>query len=338
MVALLRRRRAAGGEPGRRCSARSLGVAAQRRGATSSRSSPRPAIGDLGAWLEQLIAESTGKQGKGLIPVDREPLGPPDGLRRRPLLRLPAARRRRRRRSRTRRCAALERGGPAGRPHRRSTTSSDSAQEFFRWEIATAVAGAVIGINPFDQPDVEASKIETREADRRVRGRPARCPPETPLFEDDGRRALRRPEERRRAARRRPTASRRRPRGAPRPAERRRLPRAPRLRRAERRRIERRCSAIRGIACATRSRVATCLGFGPRFLHSTGQAYKGGPNTGVFLQITARSTQRPGDPGPASYTFGTVKAAQARGDFEVLAERGRRALRVHLKGGDVGRA
>jgi hypothetical protein len=80
-------------------------------------------------------------------------------------------------------------------------------------------------------------------------------------------------------------------------------------------------------------RVATCLGFGPRFLHSTGQAYKGGPNTGVFLQITcddAADIQVPG----RSYTFGVVKSAQARGDFDVLSERGRRALRLHL-GADV---
>ena len=80
--------------------------------------------------------------------------------------------------------------------------------------------------------------------------------------------------------------------------------------------------------------VATCVGFGPRFLHSTGQAYKGGPNSGVFLQIT---TSDPADlqvPG-ANYTFGTVKAAQARGDFAVLAERGRRALRVHLSSPDA---
>src|SRR2546423_12373080 len=80
-------------------------------------------------------------------------------------------------------------------------------------------------------------------------------------------------------------------------------------------------------------RVATCLGFGPRFLHSTGQAYKGGPNTGVFLQITCDDAVDLPVPNQ-KYTFGTVKAAQARGDFEVLAERGRRALRVHL-GSDV---
>jgi hypothetical protein len=82
-------------------------------------------------------------------------------------------------------------------------------------------------------------------------------------------------------------------------------------------------------------RVATCLGFGPRFLHSTGQAYKGGPNTGVFLQITCDDAADLPVPGQ-KYTFGVVKAAQARGDFEVLAERGRRALRVHL-GADVSR-
>jgi hypothetical protein len=81
-------------------------------------------------------------------------------------------------------------------------------------------------------------------------------------------------------------------------------------------------------------RVATCLGFGPRFLHSTGQAYKGGPNSGVFLQITCDDASDLPVPGQ-KYTFGVVKAAQARGDFQVLADRGRRALRVHL-GTNVG--
>src|SRR5262249_50625313 len=78
-----------------------------------------------------------------------------------------------------------------------------------------------------------------------------------------------------------------------------------------------------------RKRVATCLGFGPRFLHSTGQAYKGGPNSGVFLQITCDDAVQLPVP-EQKYTFGIVKAAQARGDFQVLAERKRRALRVHL--------
>ena len=82
---------------------------------------------------------------------------------------------------------------------------------------------------------------------------------------------------------------------------------------------------------------ATCLGFGPRFLHSTGQAYKGGPNSGVFLQITCDDAADLPVPGQ-KYSFGIVKAAQARGDFDVLAERGRRALRVHLAGGRRKRA
>jgi transaldolase / glucose-6-phosphate isomerase len=82
-------------------------------------------------------------------------------------------------------------------------------------------------------------------------------------------------------------------------------------------------------AIRDRKHVATCLGFGPRFLHSTGQAYKGGPNTGVFLQITYDDAVDPPVPGQ-KYTFGIVKAAQARGDFQVLADRKRRALRVHL--------
>jgi transaldolase/glucose-6-phosphate isomerase len=81
--------------------------------------------------------------------------------------------------------------------------------------------------------------------------------------------------------------------------------------------------------------VATCVGFGPRFLHSTGQAYKGGPNSGVFLQVTADDANDLAIPGQSA-SFGVVKAAQARGDFDVLSERGRRALRVHLKG-DVDR-
>ena len=90
-------------------------------------------------------------------------------------------------------------------------------------------------------------------------------------------------------------------------------------------------AALQGMRHAVRDkkRVATCLGFGPRFLHSTGQAYKGGPNSGVFLQITCDDAVELPVPGQ-KYTFGAVKAAQARGDFQVLAERGRRALRVHL--------
>ncbi len=100
--------------------------------------------------------------------------------------------------------------------------------------------------------------------------------------------------------------------------------------------MRRYCRALR-IAIRDKKRVATCLGFGPRFLHSTGQAYKGGPNSGVFLQVTC--DDKPDLPVPGQkFTFGAVKAAQARGDFQVLAERNRRALRVHLKDVDQGLA
>jgi hypothetical protein len=95
---------------------------------------------------------------------------------------------------------------------------------------------------------------------------------------------------------------------------------------------EKALQAIR-LAVRDKKKVATVLGFGPRFLHSTGQAYKGGPNSGVFLQITCDDAVDLPVP-DQKYTFGVVKAAQARGDFAVLAERGRRALRVHL-GKDV---
>jgi transaldolase/glucose-6-phosphate isomerase len=97
---------------------------------------------------------------------------------------------------------------------------------------------------------------------------------------------------------------------------------------------ERKLQAIRH-AVRDKKHVATCLGFGPRFLHSTGQAYKGGPNTGVFLQVTCDDALELPVP-QQKYTFGVVKAAQARGDFQVLMERGRRALRVHLHDVDAG--
>ena len=201
-------------------------------------------------------------------------------------------------------------------------------QEFFRWEMATAVAGSIIGINPFDQPDVEASKIKTRELTDGLRG-DRQAAAGSAVLRGRRDRAVRRSAQRRRAE-----AAGDKPRrgaeGASRAGRGRRLRRAARLYRAQ-------PGAYRGAAAACagmirdRTKVATCLGFGPRFLHSTGQAYKGGPNSGVFLQITcddAGDLPVPGQP----YTFGVVKAAQARGDFDVLAERGRRALRVHLPG------
>ena len=199
----------------------------------------------------------------------------------------------------------------------------DLGAEFFRWEIAVAVAGAVIGIDPFDQPDVEASKIATRKLTDEFE-KTGQLPPEKPILEVDGFKFF---TDERNAAQLRRLHGRR---NAPRLTEsprRGRLFRAPRLHSEEpgaREDLQEMRLDVRD-----KKRVATCLGFGPRFLHSTGQAYKGGPNTGVFLQITCDDALDLPIPGH-KFTFGTVKAAQARGDFDVLAERQRRALRVHL--------
>jgi transaldolase/glucose-6-phosphate isomerase len=284
-----------------------------------------PRIYDFGAWLEQLVAESTGKQGEGIIPVDREPLGNPGvygddrlfvyiRLDSEPDTEQDAA------------VAALER---AGHPVVRILIEDvyDLGGEIFRWEFATAVAGSVIGINPFDQPDVEASKIVTRKLTAEYE-QTGSLPAETPIWESNG----------------------------------------TKLFTNEENAVELSGSTLteylsshlgrigEGDYCALlayvhmtpeheavladirrtirdRTKAATCVGFGPRFLHSTGQAYKGGPNSGVVVQITCDDAADLPVPGQ-KYTFGVVKAAQARGDFEVLAERGRRALRIHL-GKDV---
>jgi transaldolase/glucose-6-phosphate isomerase len=284
-----------------------------------------PGISDLGAWLEQLLAESTGKDGKGIIPVDREHLARPDVYGNDRLFA----------------CICLENGADreqeakvaalteAGHPVVRITIPDidDLGAEFFRWEIATAVAGAIIGINAFNQPDVEASKVATRALTSEYE-KTGSLPAEKPILEDRGIRLFtddKNAAELARSAGEKSLAG---------------------YLKAHLDRIhagdyfavlgfiqmdtehERSLETVRQ-AVRDKKRVATCLGFGPRFLHSTGQAYKGGPNSGVFLQVTCDDSVELPVPGQ-KYTFGIVKAAQARGDFQVLAERGRRALRVHL--------
>ena len=280
-------------------------------------------IHDLGAWLEQLLAESTGKRGKGLIPVDREPLGPPERYGQDRLfvyLRLRTAPDT----AQDRAVAGLE---SAGQPVVRIDVPDpyQIAAEFFRWEFATAVAGAILGIDPFDQPDVEASKVVTRRLTDEVE-RTGRLPAETPFLEADGVRLFADP---RNAAEliaggRTLAGVLRAHLGRIRPGDYAALLAYVEMTDAHEAALQAMRTRLRD-----RHRVATCVGFGPRFLHSTGQAYKGGPNTGVFLQITCDDAQELPVPGQR-YGFGVVKAAQARGDFEVLAERGRRALRVHL--------
>jgi len=288
-----------------------------------------PGIYDLGAWLEQLLAESTGKNGHGLIPVDRELLAKPETYgedRVFVYLRLESAPDSRQ----DEKIADLER---AGQPVVTISVADvyDLGQEFFRWEIATAVAGSIIGINPFDQPDVEASKIATRKLTEEYE-RSGSLPAETPMFEADGVKLFADDEyaEALNAAigNRSLMSYLKAHLDRLQPGDYFALLAYIEMNDAN----ERKLQWARHMVRDTR-RVATCLGFGPRFLHSTGQAYKGGPNTGVFLQITCDDATDLPVPGQ-KYTFGIVKAAQARGDFEVLAERGRHALRVHL-GPDV---
>jgi transaldolase/glucose-6-phosphate isomerase len=279
-------------------------------------------IFDLGAWLEQLIAESTGKLGKGIIPVDREKLGRPAVYGKDRVfayLRLANE-------SNAGTEKALDALEKAGHPVVRVVLADkyNLGQEFFRWEIATAVAGSIIGINAFNQPDVEASKIETKKLTSEYEST-GKLPDEAPFFEDGGIKLF--------ADAKNAEA----------------LKNGSKLSDVLRTHLtglgsgdyfallayvamnDEHAEILQGMRHEVRDskKVATCLGFGPRFLHSTGQAYKGGPNSGVFLQITCDDAADIPVPGQ-KYTFGVVKAAQARGDFAVLAERGRRALRLHL--------
>jgi transaldolase / glucose-6-phosphate isomerase len=300
-----------------------LGTAATKFGRDKVTLICSPSLIDLGAWLEQLLAESTGKQGHGLIPVDREPLVTPKGYGKDRVFayikyapdtdpKEPEI-------------AALEK---AGQPVVRIVVKDlyDLGQTFFQWEIATAVAGSVIGINAFNQPDVEASKVVTRDLTTAFE-KDGSLPPEQPILDQDGIKLFTDKTN----------------------ADALLAGGAPTLGGIIRKHLDRikegdyfgllaylpmfienevALQEIRKTILDTKQ-VATVLGFGPRFLHSTGQAYKGGPNSGVFLQITCDDAEDLPVP-QQKYTFGIVKAAQARGDFQVLADRHRRALRVHL--------
>jgi transaldolase/glucose-6-phosphate isomerase len=281
-----------------------------------------PDIYDLGAWLEQLIAESTGKNGVAIIPVDREPIQP-----------------------------AVSYGGDRVFVYVKTAGAVDAVDlaslfaaghpvikieiddiyqigaEFFRWEFATAVAGSVMGINPFDQPDVESAKIEARKLTDKFE-QTGKFPDEESFYNRDGIKLY---------------SSEKYAQVLTDMVEESTLEE---LLSAHFANVEdgdyfavlgyiEMNAANEAALQEIRTRVlekrlaATCLGFGPRFLHSTGQAYKGGANNGVFLQITSDDAQDLPVPGQR-FTFGVVKSAQARGDFQVLLDRDRRALRVHL--------
>jgi transaldolase / glucose-6-phosphate isomerase len=282
-----------------------------------------PELSSLGPWLEQLIAESTGKHGKAIIPVEAEPLQPAVSY------------------GSDRVFVHLKLEGTpndkvdlgslyaAGHPVIQIEIAEkyDLGAEFYRWEFATAVAGSVMGINPFDQPDVESAKVAAREVMSGLENS-GELPEQNPFFETESLRLYSSAEYGKRLV------------GMidePQLAE---------ILSAHFANVEegdyfavlgfiemneaneKGLGAIRAHVLEKRL-AATCLGFGPRFLHSTGQAYKGGPNTGVFLQITAEDKTDVEVPGE-TFSFGKLKDAQAMGDLNVLLGRGRRVLRVHI--------
>ncbi|HKP68325.1 MAG TPA: bifunctional transaldolase/phosoglucose isomerase, partial [Pyrinomonadaceae bacterium] len=268
-----------------------------------------PEVHDLGAWLEQLVAESTGKNGVAIIPVDREPMIDAENYYNDRLFVHVGVKNAAMNEGVYQRLEEIER---AGHPFIRIEidTLYHIAQEFFRWEFATAVAGSIMGINPFNQPDVESAKIEARKITDEYE-QTGSLPSEQPFFEEGGI-SLFSNEANRVALDDLVGAS----------------PSLERYLMAHLSTIKSRdYFALLGYIemnpeneqllqvirekVLDRSLAATCLGFGPRFLHSTGQAYKGGPNTGVFLQITSDDAADLPVPGQ-KYTFGVVKTAQAR--------------------------
>jgi transaldolase / glucose-6-phosphate isomerase len=309
-----------------------IGVAATHFGRDKVTIIASPGIADFGAWLEQLLAESTGKQGRGLIPLAGEPLTVPECY------------------GSDRLFAYLELDGQVDPLQRQAVDALERAghpvakisvkdvwrigQEFFRWEIATAVAGSIIGIDPFNQPDVEASKNKTRAlTDAYEKSHP--LPEDAPMFRENGLALYADPRNAAQLGRHNTLAGYLKSHFDRVHAGAKSGDYVALLAYIERNAAHTRTLTEMRTRIRDKTRAATCLGFGPRFQHSTGQAYKGGPNSGVFLQITCDDPADISVPG-RSYSFGVVKAAQASGDLAVLVERDRRALRVHLKHVDAG--
>jgi transaldolase/glucose-6-phosphate isomerase len=254
----------------------------------------------FGAWAEQLIAESTGKNGKGLIPVDSEPVGPPQTYDNdRVFVRLVAPDRPD---GVDDAVAALE---SAGHPVIAIDLSNayDLGGEFLRWEIATATAGAVIGVNPFDEPNVQ----EAKDATAAILAGGLVEPDST--GEEHGPHAGTAVLEHVRAANRGDYAA--------------------ILAYFQRTPEHDELLARLRVSLRYASRLATTVGYGPRYLHSTGQLHKGGPDQGVFILFTVDDLEDIPIPG-ASYTFSVLKRAQALGDLQSLRSKGRRVLHVHL--------
>lgn len=270
-----------------------------------------PEIASLGSWIEQLVAESTGKEGKGVVPVDLEPVGTPADYADDRLfvyVRLGEGDA-----AQSRAVGALEK---AGQPVVYLTLEDRAAlgREFFRWQMATAIAGACLGVNPFDEPNVTEAKLATSAllATQAQAGAGKHPAPEGICGPHDAEPLLAHL-------------------ASVNPGDY--VALCAYFARTDER--DALLTKLR-LACRARARNATTLGYGPRFLHSTGQLHKGGPNNGLFLQLTAEAAQDLPVPGEA-YSFATLRDAQALGDLQVLRRRGRRALRVDLStfGSDI---
>ena len=263
------------------------------------------AMRSFGIWAEQLIAESTGKEGKGLVPVADEALGSPEVYGHDRLfvrLALPGGTD-----ADAARLAALSKAGQPVVTLKLSDPLSLGA-EFFRWEYAIAVAGAILGINVFDQPNVQEAKDLTKkvlsEGNPPTVGEGIRWAGQQGATVDAAIQSLL---------------------GQVRPGDY--VALLAYIPPDEEH--DRALNSIR-LAIRDKHRVATTIGYGPRYLHSTGQLHKGGPNTGVFLQIVGDDVKDLEIPGER-FTFGVLKQAQALGDFQALRNHGRRVLRVQLR-------
>jgi len=256
-----------------------------------------PSIDSFGLWVEQLIAESTGKTGNGIIPIAGEPLLRPDDYgddRLFVYLRLEGDKN-------TATDAAIKRIESSGQPVLRLELHDryDLGAEFFRWECATAVAGAILGIHPFNQPDVQKAKDMTDGVLREYKSHshlhevPAARSLDSLLTQIQPGKYL-----------------------------------AIMAYVCDTPRINRALTELRSKVTA-KYRIATTLGYGPRYLHSTGQLHKGGPDRGLFLQLVANHKQYMPIPGK-TYPFGILADAQALGDFQAIHSLGWRIIRIHL--------
>ncbi len=277
-----------------------------------------PRLAPLGAWIEQLVAESTGKQGQGIVPVDNPIPGSADADQVFVSI-----------------CTVAEqdsglaheqdRLGELGHPvfHWSINDVTDLGGEFFRWEFATAVAAYILGINPFDEPDVADAKTATRSSLEALKSGTLATDASS-LYNDEvcewfgDKRYLDTSDD--------PIGALKKLAAEIRPADY--LAILAYLPPSSE--IDSKLYVIRRLL-QERFGIVTCLAYGPRYLHSSGQLHKGGPNSGVYLQFTAEPEHDLPIPGQG-YSFQQLITAQAAGDFNVLTRRGRRILRVHLRG------